>query len=279
VNRPRSGFTLIELLVVIAIIAILIGLLLPAVQKVREAAARTKCQNNMKQIALACHNYHDVRGYLPPGGSNAAGVASACTNSPACRETEWSWAYQILPYIEQQALHQNTNVNTVRNTVIPIYYCPTRRSPQLYNGHAMIDYAGNAGTDANGVNGVIIRTGYGQLRLIQITDGTSNTAMIAEKRLNVAEFGLTADDNEGYVIAGWNGDYELYRFGTNPPEPDTNLPGNTASHNMFGSSHPGVFNVAFADGSIRPVRYGVPKATWQSVCIRNDGKAYSPDDL
>ena len=126
---------------------------------------------------------------------------------------------------------------------------------------------------------MIVRTGYGRLHLTDVTDGTSNTVLVAEKRLNVAAFGLTGDDTEGYVTAGWNGDYEVYRLGTNPPEADPNRPGDTASHHMFGSSHPGVLNAAFADGSIRPIRFSVAKATWQSACVRNDGKPYNPGEL
>src|SRR5438874_9746936 len=132
-DRRRSAFTLIELLVVIAIIAVLIGLLLPAVQKVREAASRTKCQNNLKQMGIALHAYHDARNRLPPGGDNQAAASAACTGTQACRDNEWSWMYQILPFVEQQAVYDNTNDTTIRRTVIPIYYCPTRRPPQLYN--------------------------------------------------------------------------------------------------------------------------------------------------
>jgi prepilin-type N-terminal cleavage/methylation domain-containing protein/prepilin-type processing-associated H-X9-DG protein len=318
-HEVRSGFTLIELLVVIAIIAILIGLLLPAVQKVREAAARTQCANNLKQIGLAFHNFHDAFGRLPPGGRD--GRPAGQPNISCCSwddmnagtlnasgqmddRTGFSWAYQIMPYIEQDNLFRLPNRSQLYITPVKIYYCPSRRAPQIYGNHAKGDYAGNAGTRfSNGtptnntadagsgtIDGVVVRTNVPPILLNMITDGTSNTLLVAEKWLHPQQWGRDGGDNEPFVNAGW--DEDVVRIGggtftyTHPrtgstvtiprtPQPDTDAPNPTSGtvwNQQFGSSHSGGMNAVFADGSVRFIRFGVDPVVWAATCSRNGGE-------
>jgi prepilin-type N-terminal cleavage/methylation domain-containing protein/prepilin-type processing-associated H-X9-DG protein len=211
--RRRAGFTLIELLVVIAIIAILIALLVPAVQKVREAAARAQCLNNLKQIGLACHSHHDALKRLPPGGANDQPPFG--TDAPSPNHWGSSWMVYILPYIEQENLYKqwqfhgqsgafNANNNAVASNVeISTYFCPSsplphfRATRQSASVAALSNYSGISGA-ANGLipgftesrinnlpgGGMISGGGVmipnGQLRMTMITDGTSNTMLVSE---------------------------------------------------------------------------------------------------
>ena len=194
-KKTCQGFTLIELLVVIAIIAILIGLLLPAVQKVREAAARVKCQNNLKQIALAMHNYHDACHLLPPAYVTRSDL-------PSGNFYRWSSFALISPYLEQTAIYNNLRLDQSLYSAppetpgvmlrpihapwvalkIPIFLCPSDVRTEVQPGWGAANYQVNAGDGANG--GTAPGTGPifqdARIHLLAITDGTSNTAMISE---------------------------------------------------------------------------------------------------
>jgi len=263
VRGARRAFTLIELLVVIAIIAILIGLLLPAVQKVREAAARTQCSNNLKQIGLALHNHESTYGYFPTSGAQSQ--AWGMTNTPFPVD---GWAAQILPYIEQDNLAKIIKQSGSSGwssalgkapceIVLKTYLCPSRGNrvslPASWGSvYAMGDYAGvmvewgnqweyTKPPDPNEPNtfkGIIVKGGhirndnpaltqkYGTVKAVQVPDGTSNTIAIAEKAVSTRQYQPKIWD--WWEIPGWshNSDWPNMRLAGNwiPPMPDSQYP-------------------------------------------------------
>jgi prepilin-type N-terminal cleavage/methylation domain-containing protein/prepilin-type processing-associated H-X9-DG protein len=264
-NRP--AFTLIELLVVIAIIAILIGLLIPAVQKVREAAARTECANNLKQIGLAMHGYMDVRKSLPPNGVYAWTGAAVVPTSP------WSALSRILPYIEQEGLFRRIDFTTpysaqpgVTSKRVATYICPSEvndrgsgTDPNFGNKHWTLNYAVNLGTW-----GVALKTPGGiqggdgafspnrGFRPADFGDGMSNTLALAEVKAYTHRV---------------SGSPSTVRYGSAPPPPSS-----TADAPPFGL--PGVSLAAFD-----PTRF--THAEWVDGKVHETGftAAFPPNTL
>jgi prepilin-type N-terminal cleavage/methylation domain-containing protein len=284
----RAGFTLIELLVVIAIIAILIGLLLPAVQKVREAAARTQCINNLKQQGLALHAYHDANNVLPKGYSRFT--------SAAPYEGAWSWMAYIAPYIEQDNVWKLAKSyagpgwpnyyawnNPACPNILKIYICPQdSRGVQKFpnwggdsKDQALTCYLGNSGTTSASDDGVLYRES--KVQLPQISDGTSNTLMVGERPPNSnLEFGwwfaaygydgrgtgdcvMTSNDVAiaNYFIASFNSPPNqpcngtpAQKIGLQPGNPNV---GCDAAH--YWSFHSGGSLFLMGDGSARLITY------------------------
>jgi prepilin-type N-terminal cleavage/methylation domain-containing protein/prepilin-type processing-associated H-X9-DG protein len=285
-RRASAAFTLVELLVVIAIIGVLVALLLPAVQAARESARRTKCSNNLKQLGLAVHNYHDLHLQLPVEGDTDTSGTFVDQSGDI---SEYNWPYRLLPHIEQLAVYEQALPNTtatratLRKNVIAAFYCPTRRQVRLYNNgaNAKSDYAANAGT--NNSNGVFVRTVAGYFNMATVRDGTSNTLAIGEARIHLGytDVGQTGynSDNEPCYITGFADD--VGRRGNEPPQKDMILKTDDASlcHGDFGGSHPGGMNAVLLDGSVRGIRYLMDAAVFKNLCIKDDGNVVNANQL
>ncbi len=290
----RSAFTLIELLVVIAIIAILIGLLLPAVQKVREAASRMKCQNNLKQIGLGLHNYHDANQVLPPGYTATVMYLDGATDTT----TGWGWAAYILPYIEQGNLYQQLNIKQpVQNspaiqTVVNVYLCPSDLAPAaafaVPDGFgsavaqaAPASYAACVGGDESDTfrqNGQGIFYRNSRTRLTDVTDGTSNTIMVGERSWGNANGIWAGAINNGVILRGKQNPCPGGGAGSYPAsvlvQAHSHLNNATTDTDGglddFSSQHTGGSNFVFADGSVRFIR---------SVSSDLPGGGFTPESL
>jgi prepilin-type N-terminal cleavage/methylation domain-containing protein len=294
--RLRLAFTLIELLVVIAIIAILIGLLLPAVQKVRESAARMQCSNNLKQIGLGIHNYETAHGKLPPGF-----VSRTTSVNGEGLGTGWGWAAHILPQVEQDNLFRQIdlaqdilapNHTQARATKITLFRCPSDPVPggdtfevvsesgQL-GRVAFSNYVAVGGTfevtgfpDTN--TGSFLRnSGY---RIVEITDGTSNTLFVTERGSKHSPMTTWVGAVTGSINPPLNPGLEE----EGPPtlvltqtgeEEEGRTPNNPLRHVEDASSfHTGGVHGLFGDGSVRFIRNSITPATWVGLGTRNNGE-------
>lgn len=292
-STRRSGFTLVELLVVIAIIGVLVALLLPAVQSARESARRSQCSNNLKQIGLGVHNFHDTYRYLPY----------------TRLDTRETWAVLILPYIEQQTLFDGWNMTReyyqqapeVRETTLKVYVCPTRRRPPQkstagdvhQNGMlphipgGVSDYAASTGTPAGGgdyfdgqvvsgtlydptttptsANGPFRYKSNNPMRFTNIVDGLTNTLFIGEKHI-----GVKVLNNEGSIYNGDHGS-SFKKAGIGAPL-IRNIHA-TGNFGNFGSWHPGICQFVLGDGSVRAIPVSIDLTTLDRLAHREDGNA------
>ena len=295
-NGKRHGFTLIELLVVIAIIAVLIGLLLPAVQKVREAAARMQCANNLHQLGLALQNYHDVYGSFPPGQVRAP---------YAWWTVNHGWAVFILPYIEQQSLYNaydwdqalaaQANQGVVARP-LKNFCCPSTSEQDRYDtkGGLLPSYGGKAACGDYAPTWYVdpaLTTGDSQgvlapncmTKLTDITDGTSNTILLTEDAGRPRQWraGRPGDDQtiEGGPWAGfWTGiTLQGSTFdGTSRPGPCALNCSN--DHEVY-SFHTGGANAVFADGSVRFLPEGMNNHVLAALITRAGGEVVLADDF
>jgi prepilin-type N-terminal cleavage/methylation domain-containing protein len=304
-GRGPAGFTLVELLVVIAIIGILVALLLPAVQAAREAARRSQCNNHLKQIGLAFHNFHGSMNRLPSGGRNYdTPVNYAAPGLPEQAPLQHAgWAFQILLYLEQEGVYAASDANVAKTTLIPGYFCPSRRAPTKAPGgygfgsvtcnQGLNDYAcavaGLSDGDIREVNewygagiqdtfGLFNKTVGQQVDIVirlpgGCPDGLSQVILIAEKWLDSARYSQGDWGDCVGIANGWCQD--TARSAATPPMPDRspplNFPNGSNSRYILGSAHPAGIGSLFADGSVHLISYTVNATLFRRLADRRDG--------
>jgi prepilin-type N-terminal cleavage/methylation domain-containing protein len=307
-HRKRSGFTLVELLVVIAIIGILIALLLPAVQKVREAANRTQCKNNLKQIGVGLQNFHFTNGFFPTNGGPAPGKPAKIWDNVSGSQRYWatadplaaprdqtgSWAFSILPHIEQDNAFHSDN----QGSGIPVYVCPSRgRTPALpvpasdpvyvgitygtnppgLNPWSTTDYAGNGYLLINRWPDGGVPVAGEPLAILDVKDGVSNTILVGEKAM----------DRRAYNTGGWYWNEPVFsggsggtdRWGTEVLQDGIDIADgiNTRFAPNWGSAHTASAQFVFGDGSVRPLRFGLDAHTMHALMTPAGGEVVNLD--
>jgi prepilin-type N-terminal cleavage/methylation domain-containing protein/prepilin-type processing-associated H-X9-DG protein len=309
--RGAPGFTLIEVLVVISIVGLLIALLLPAVQQAREAARRLQCANNLKQIGLAMHNYHDAVGTLPPGYVSA--VQPGGQNYPE-RGPGWGWGAMILPRLEQAPLFNAINFGrqiadaasaTARSSVIGTYLCPssTPVGPVRVTGDesqavtlvadlAASQYIASAGQGEveelpGNNNGLLYRNS--RIAFRDVTDGLSQTLLAGERSRNLADATWVGAVPSGYVCTNptWpvrdcatSNVMVMANTGPWPDEPWVNVPNHRGSKaDDFWSLHPGGCNFLMGDGSVRFIKETVNPMVFSALASRAGGEVVSSDQF
>ncbi|MFO1022998.1 MAG: DUF1559 domain-containing protein [Planctomycetales bacterium] len=256
----RRGFSLIELLVVIAIIGVLISLLLPAVQQAREAARRTQCKNNLKQIGLALHNYESAHRVYPPG-------VVGTTGSVASGHLLHTWYAQILPHLDQQNLQFAYNFNyrfdNVVNAVavsktVPVFICPTVVNPPIDNTFAPGHYAGNAGVSPGDNDGILYPSS--KIRPSDVQDGLSNTMFAGELNYEIGGWARGAINSGGggggggsqgfarAVLRWWKCASACASPGLNPPV--TTCSSSCERQFQMSSQHVGGAHILMGDGRV-----------------------------
>jgi prepilin-type N-terminal cleavage/methylation domain-containing protein len=311
VRPARRAFTLIELLVVIAIIAILIGLLLPAVQKIREAANRMKCSNNLKQIGLAIHNYEGTHGGVPPNGTNPVG-------------SRRGWNYRILPHLEQQALANQYREDVewfdpvnepAYRTQLPVFQCPSApgnprvssgatTNGQVWSNGACTDYSSSDGVDSSAVIGLglsatLNRSGLFSndtiTRFAECTDGLTNTIMVVEdagrpdfwvQGVKVGTIGVTPPSSVNQsaygVWAGRDNKTQIHGHTMGSGATGLTIAGpcaiNCTNWRGIYAFHPGVASVGLGDGSVRTLRQGLNVYTLIDLTTRAGGEVINTGD-